>query len=100
MNGRAEAIDALIDHGLDPDTRLPHPFDPVMLHEAAWHNQQAAVERLLARGADPTIRDTQYHGTPADWARHAGHAELAAALDEAIKGSHAVRASGPGRPPR
>jgi hypothetical protein len=77
MNGEAAAIDALVAAGLDVDVRLPRPFAPTMLHEAAWNGQRAASERLLAHGADPTLRDTQFDGTPSGWARHAGHVELA-----------------------
>jgi hypothetical protein len=80
MNGAAAAIDLLADAGLDVNARLPRPFSPTMLHEAAIHNHRATCERLLARGADRTIRDTQYDGTPSGWARHAGHLELAAWL--------------------
>jgi hypothetical protein len=40
------------------------------------------VDHLLQRGADPNIRDTQFHGTPAGWAHHNGHADVAAALRE------------------
>jgi ankyrin repeat protein len=76
-NGQGGAIDLLVRAGLDPDVRLPRPFSPTMLHEAAWHGERAACERLIAHGADRTLRDAQYDGTPADWARHAGHAELA-----------------------
>lgn len=77
MNGAVDALDVLIDSGLDVDARLPRPFAPTMLHEAAIHNEHAACEHLVARGADRTIRDTQFEGAAADWARHAGHAELA-----------------------
>lgn len=89
MNGRAAALELLIDAGLDPSARLPRPFAPTMLHEAAWHGERAACERLLARGADRTLRDTQFEGTPADWARHAGHAELADLLRPAPIGGDA-----------
>jgi ankyrin repeat protein len=82
MNGQSAALALVIDAGLDPSVRLPRPFAPTMLHEAAIHGERAACECLVARGADRTIRDTQYDGTPADWARHAGHVELAAWLDE------------------
>jgi hypothetical protein len=81
MNGEGGAIDLLVADGLDVNTRLPRPFAPVMLHEAAWNNQRAACERLRAHGADLTIRDTQYDSTPAGWARYAGHAELADYLE-------------------
>jgi peptide-methionine (S)-S-oxide reductase len=80
MNGQGAAIDRLVDAGLDPNVRLPRPFAPTMLHEAASRGERAACERLVARGADRTIRDTQYDATPADWAEHAGHVELAAFL--------------------
>jgi hypothetical protein len=35
---------------------------------------------LLERGADRNARDTAYGGTPAEWAEHGGHAELARTL--------------------
>ena len=36
-----------------------------------------AIRALLELGADPTIRDGLYGGTPADWAAHSGHNALA-----------------------
>jgi hypothetical protein len=35
---------------------------------------------LLAHGAAPDLRDRDFSGTPADWAAHAGHPDLAARL--------------------
>jgi hypothetical protein len=35
------------------------------------------VDRLLRRGADPSIRDTKVNEFPEGWADHSGHAELA-----------------------
>lgn len=81
--GQVGSIDALLDAGVDVNARLPRPFAPTALHEAAWHNHRGLVERLLERGADPTITDTQYNSTPAGWAEHAGHKELAEHLREA-----------------
>lgn len=77
IHGQTAALDALLDGGVDANARLPRPFAPTLLHEAAWSGQADVCERLLARGADPTARDTHYDGTPADWAQHGGHAELA-----------------------
>ena len=37
-------------------------------------------QTLIELGADPTARDTEFDGTPADWAEHAHHHELAAHL--------------------
>jgi ankyrin repeat protein len=83
MNGQATTADLLMDAGAPLNARLPRPFEPTVLHEAAWFNHRPLVERLLSRGADPTIRDTQYTGTPAGWAHHAGNAELSALLSAA-----------------
>jgi hypothetical protein len=80
MNGPAGALEVLLDAGLDVNARLPRPFSPTLLHEAAGNGHRAACELLLARGADRALRDIQFEGTPSGWARHAGHAELADAL--------------------
>jgi ankyrin repeat protein len=85
--GQLECLDLLLDGGVDVNARVPqHPYSPTLLHQAAWFDQAATVERLLQLGADPTLRDTQYNSTPADWAEHAGHAELARRLREALPG--------------
>ncbi len=81
MNGHAAALELLLDAGLNPNARLPRPYEPTMLHEAACFAHREVCELLLSRGADATIRDSQFHGTPADWARHAGHAQPAELLD-------------------
>src|SRR5262249_13955299 len=52
------------------------------LHEAAYHGNRAVVEVLLELGADPGRRDHGHRATPAGWAEHAGHRELAAWLTE------------------
>ncbi len=83
MNGEAGAIDLLVDAGLDVNARLPRPFAPTMMHEAAWHGERAACECLLRHGADATIRDTQYDATPAGWAREAGWEALADWIESA-----------------
>ena len=38
------------------------------LHAAAWNGDLPMVELLVRAGADPTIRDDQYHATPSGWA--------------------------------
>ena len=45
------------------------------LHQAAWHDQRAAAEVLVAHGARP-LRDANHESTPAGWADHAGHAAM------------------------
>ncbi len=92
VNGKVGPVDTLLDAGVDINARLLRPFEPTALHEAAWHNHRRLVDRLLQRGADPTIQDTQYNGTPAGWAHHAGHTELAQHLQEAIPMVQAIAA--------
>ena len=52
------------------------------LHAAAFRGNRDAVELLLRHGASVTARDGRYGGTPAGWAKYAGHAELAALIEE------------------
>jgi hypothetical protein len=53
------------------------------LHEAAFRADVPVIDALLALGADPTLRDRDYHATPAGWAHHAGHVALAERLQAA-----------------
>ncbi len=81
--GRAEAIDALAALGADLDARTSfggpdHGEGTTALHLAAQSGERASAERLLAHGADRTLRDALHGGTAADWARHGGHPKLAA----------------------
>jgi ankyrin repeat protein len=76
--GRLEAVTLLADVGFDVNARER----TTALHEAAWRGDRVLVELLLSLGADATIRDREHHGTPAGWAHHNGHAELAAYLAE------------------
>jgi ankyrin repeat protein len=50
------------------------------LHAAAGAGDTAMVELLLALGADPTVTDNRFRSTPAQWAVHGGHPELAERL--------------------
>jgi len=75
--GHAACVKLLLDAGLSASALIPnHPYSPTLLHQAAWSGRPAIVELLHERGADLTTTDAQFHGTPADWARHAGHTEL------------------------
>jgi len=76
--GRIGSVDALLKSGLGISERMTsHPYEPTLLHQAAWFGQRELAEWLVARGADPAIRDTQHNGTPAGWAKYGEHPEHA-----------------------
>jgi len=50
------------------------------LHNAAWIGDVAMVKLLLERGADPNVRDPNYHATPLGWAEYNEQHEVAELL--------------------
>ena len=93
-HGFTDRLDLLARHGVDvagveivvavlpadPNTRDEHGATP--LHHAAWAGDLELIARLLERGADPTLTDTQFGTTPQGWAQHAYQSEAAALLSE------------------
>lgn len=78
---RAEAIPLLAECGFDLDAygRSDVPVDDpwqTALHVAAGAGDTALVRTLLDLGANPALRDARFDGTPLDWARHFGHADV------------------------
>lgn len=61
----------LLARGADPNGRAGGEADETPLHSAAWNGNRRMVDLLLAHGADPTLTDRQYGGTPAGWAETA-----------------------------
>jgi hypothetical protein len=85
--GRLAAIERLLALGADPDARSTfggpdHGDGATALHLAAGSGHVEAAHALLAGGADPRLRDALHDSTPAGWAEHGGHADLAAQLRE------------------
>lgn len=72
------ALSRLLDLGYPVDATGPDRV--TALHEAALHGDAGMCEWLLAHGADRSIRDRRFDATPAGWAEHAGHHELAERL--------------------
>jgi hypothetical protein len=80
--GHVEIAALLLDAGEDPNRYNPvgaHSHS-TPLHQAAWSGDESLVRLLVERGARVNIRDVLWHGTPADWASHAGHTEVEAYL--------------------
>jgi ankyrin repeat protein len=66
---RLDVIDLLLAAGTPIDaTDITYGLQP--LRTAAQNARAASVEHLLARGADPSIRDPEYGRTALDWCRH------------------------------
>ena len=85
-HGHLAIIDQLIAagtpvDGLDRD-------DSTALHEAAYSGQVDAVRHLLARGADPALRDTRFGATPLGWCEHrhgeVGHSDAHEAIERVL----------------
>ena len=72
------ALDRLLDLGYPVDET--GPGGATALHEAALRGNRAMCDWLRRHGADPTLRDRRFDATPAEWAAHAGHLELAGVL--------------------
>ncbi len=80
---RAEAAAWLLDHGADVNRKatfggLSHGQGITALHLAAQSGHVAVVKLLVERGADRSLQDDLYHGTPEN---HAAHFNQAAVLE-------------------
>ncbi len=72
LTGQAGTADWILERR--PDLVSADLGDPgyTLLHAAAEWDAAAIAEVALARGADPTIRDGNWNGTPLSWAEHFG----------------------------
>jgi hypothetical protein len=80
--GHVAIVELLLDLGEDPNRFNPqgaHSHSTPM-HQAALAGHGDTIRLLVERGARLDIRDILWDGTPADWADHGGHLEIAAYL--------------------
>ena len=86
--GHVEIVRALLDAGEDPDRYNPaggHSHS-TPLHQAAFAGHGELVRLFLERGARLDMKDVLWQGTPADWASHAGQADIERVLRAQDKG--------------
>ena len=87
VHGRPGSVALLAELGFDvnalgrSDVPRAEPWQTA-LHEAADAGDVELARTLLRLGADPTIRDARFDGTPLDWAEHRNQPEVAALLAE------------------
>jgi hypothetical protein len=82
----APAVDLLLRLGFDvnalgrADVPVEHEWETA-LHAAVSIGDRGLVERLLAAGADVTIKDARFEATAVGWAEHFEHPDLVAVLE-------------------
>ncbi len=84
MHGHVDTAELRLEKGAAIDA-IPSGFDfaGTGLHYAAMNGHRAIVEFLLARGANPRLKDTKIGADAAGWAAHGGRHELVALLKRA-----------------
>jgi len=75
MNNHFEIADFLLAHGADINTTWSSHEPASILHELVWHKNYEAMQFLIDRGIDMTIRDYRWHATAAGWAAVAANDE-------------------------
>ena len=75
LNNHFEAADFLLGHGADINTNWSSHEPASILHELVWHKNYEAMQFLIDRGIDMTIRDYRWGATAEGWARVAAKDE-------------------------
>jgi hypothetical protein len=70
LNHHYEIADVLLAHGADIDTRWSSHEPSSLLHELVFRDDYEAMQFLIDRGIDMTIRDYRWNATAEGWARH------------------------------
>jgi hypothetical protein len=84
INSHLDIADFLLQHGADINTTWSSHEPASILHELVWHRNYAAMQFLIDRGIDMTIKDHRWNSTAQGWARYAANDEkMAQWLEEA-----------------
>jgi ankyrin repeat protein len=79
LNGHFEIAEFLLGHGADINTNWSSHEPASILHELAhFHKNYEAMQFLIDRGIDMTIRDYRWGATAQGWACHAANDEKVA----------------------
>ena len=84
INHHFDVADFLLEHGADVSTRWNSHEPASILHHLVFENDYEAMQYLIDRGIDMTIRDYRWDATAEGWARHGkGDEKMAVWLEEA-----------------
>jgi hypothetical protein len=84
INSHLDVADFLLQHGANINTTWSSHEPASILHELVWHKNYEAMQFLIDRGIDMTIKDYRWNATAQGWARYAANDEkLAQWLEEA-----------------
>jgi hypothetical protein len=84
INSHLDVADFLLQHGANINTTWSSHEPASILHELVWHKNYEAMQFLIDRGIDMTIKDYRWNSNAAGWARYAAKdEEMAQWLEEA-----------------
>jgi hypothetical protein len=84
INSHLDVADFLLKHGANINTTWSSHEPASILHELVWHKNYEAMQFLIDRGIDMTIKDYRWNSNAAGWARYAANDEkMAQWLEEA-----------------
>jgi len=84
LNSHLDVAEFLLKHGADINTTWSSHEPASILHELGWHRNYEAMQFLIDRGIDMTIKDYRWNSNAAGWARYAANDEkLAQWLEDA-----------------
>jgi hypothetical protein len=75
LNNQFEIADFLLEHGADINTTWSSHEPASILHELVWHKNYEAMQFLIDRGIDMTIKDYRWNSTAQGWAYYAAKDE-------------------------
>jgi hypothetical protein len=84
INHHLDVADFLLQRGADINTTWSSHEPASILHELVWHRNYEAMQFLIDRGIDMTVKDHRWNSTAQGWAKYAAEdAKLAHWLEEA-----------------